>query len=55
LPDEFFFVVELRIKIDEIHTGKSSHSILFLNHFSQNSAPRRLTGVIVARAFSLQQ
>jgi hypothetical protein len=29
LPDEFFFVVQLRIKIDEIHTGKSSHPILF--------------------------
>jgi hypothetical protein len=41
LPDEFFFVVELRIKIDEVHTGKSSHSFLFLNNLSPNSEPRR--------------
>jgi hypothetical protein len=32
LPDEFFFVVQLRIKIDEIDTGKSSHSFLFPSH-----------------------
>ena len=54
LPDEFFFVVELRIKIDEIHTGKSSHSFLFLNNFSPSSEPRR-PRVIVARPFRLQQ
>src|SRR5580704_1299074 len=33
LPDELFFVVQLRIKIDEINTGKSSHSFLFLSNF----------------------
>jgi hypothetical protein len=47
LPDEFFFVVQLRIKIDEIDTGKSSHSFLFPSH--------GVFAVIVARLFWLQQ
>jgi hypothetical protein len=47
LPDEFFFVVELRIKIDEIDTGKSSHSFLFPN---QGVSARDCNNAVLAGA-----
>jgi hypothetical protein len=28
LPDQFLFVVQLRIKVDVVHSGKSGHASL---------------------------
>src|SRR6266481_9157152 len=35
LPDQLFFVVQLRVKIDEIHTGESSHTSFLISNDGQ--------------------